>query len=91
MRLKIETLPPLPPVKTWFSLRLGILGFGPRTIDDLRKRLASDLRLPPDIKLQLHGYDLLDSNSISDLLQNDDLVTYFLLWHGLIQGCFATR
>jgi len=76
MRLKIETTPPLPTIKTWFSFHQGLFGFGTRTIADLSKRLISELKLPQQIKLQLNGYDLLDSNVISDLLVQDDLVTY---------------
>jgi len=78
MRLRIETTPPLPPIKTWFSFTQGIFGFGTRTINDLRKRIIAELRLPDSIQLQLNGYDLLGSNLIEDLLEKDDLITYLL-------------
>jgi hypothetical protein len=74
MRLKIETSPPLPTIKAWFSFHHGL--FGLRIISDLRKRLIAELQLPTQINLRLNGYDLLDSNRIGELLSQDDLVTY---------------
>ena len=76
MRLRIETIPPLPRIKTWFSVPSSIFGFGKWTINDLRKRIIAELRLPEGIQLQLNEYDLLGSNLLEDLLEKDDLITY---------------
>ena len=76
MRLRIETTPPLPPLKTWLSVSPGLFGLGTRTINDLRKRLISELRLPEGIQLQFKEFDLLGKDAIEDLLEKDDLVKY---------------
>jgi hypothetical protein len=77
MRLRIEAARPLPPMKTWFSFSPGIFGFGTRTINDLRTRLVAELHLPPHIQLQKDGYDLLGKQPLEDLLEKDDLITFF--------------
>ena len=76
MRLRIETTPPLPTLKTWLSVSPGIFGLGTKTINDLCKRLVSDFGLPKDIKLQLKGYDLYGKDVIETVLEKDDLITY---------------
>ena len=76
MRVRIETTPPLPPLKTWLSVSPGIFGLGTRSIDDLCKRLVSDFGLPRGIKLQLKGFDLYEKDVIEDVLEKDDLITY---------------
>jgi len=79
MRLRIETTQPLRPIKTWFSFTGGIFGFGTRTINDLRRRLIAELRLPNEVQLQLNGFDLLESQLIEGLLEKDELITLFHL------------
>lgn len=74
MRLRIETLPPLPPLKTWLVVAPGIFGLGTRTINDLCKRLISEFGLPEGIRLQFHGFDLYGKDSIEGLLDKDDLI-----------------
>jgi hypothetical protein len=74
MRLRIETLPPLPPLKTWLNVTPSLFIFGTRTISDLQNRLIKELGLPKEIKLQLKGYDLLPKESIEGLLEKDDLI-----------------
>ena len=76
MRLRIETAPPLRPLKTWLTAAPGIFGRGTRTINDLRRRLIAEFGLPNEIQLQLQGYDLLEKDSIQDVLEKDDLVMY---------------
>jgi hypothetical protein len=79
MRLRIETRPPLPVLKTWLSVNPGFFGFGTRTFNDLCKRLVSEFGLPNGIKLQLKGFDLPGPDLIELLVEKDDLITYVLL------------
>ena len=79
MRLRIETTPPLRPLKTWLNVSPAIFGLGTRTVSDLCKRLVSDFGLPKEIKLQLQGYDLYEKDVIEQLLEKDDLIMYILL------------
>jgi hypothetical protein len=76
MRLRIETTPPLPPRRTYLSVSAGLFGLGTRTINDLRKRLISELGLPQGIQLQLNDFDLHGKDTIESLLEKDDLVKY---------------
>ena len=79
MRLRIETRPPLPALKTWLSASPGLFGLGTRTFNDLRKRLVHEFGLPKEIQLQLNGFDLYGRDAIEEVLEKDDLVMYFLL------------
>jgi len=80
MRLRIETTPPLPPLKTWVSVTRGTFGFGTRTsIQDLRERLIVEFKLPKEILLQLNGYDLPVKELVEELLEKDDLIQYVYL------------
>lgn len=78
MRIRIETQPPLPPIKVWFNVNSGIFGTGTRTFNDLRERLIADYDLPNGIQLQFGGFDLPAKDSIEGMLEKDDLVTYVL-------------
>jgi hypothetical protein len=84
MRLRIETLPPLPPLKTWLVVTPGIFGLGTRTVNDLCKRLISEFGLPAGIQLQYGGFDLHKKDPIEGLLDKDDLVQYILFYSKLI-------
>jgi hypothetical protein len=76
MRLKIETTPPLPPLKTWLNVSSGIFGFGTRTFSDLCKRLVSEFSLPKGIQLEYDGFGLYGKDAIESLLEKDSLVRY---------------
>jgi hypothetical protein len=77
MRLRIETVPPLPPLKAWLTVSPGLFNLlGTRTISDLRKRIVRDFQLPDEIYLELDGFELFGRDSISDLLEKDDLIQY---------------
>jgi hypothetical protein len=76
MRLRIETLPPLPLLKTWLIVTPGIFGLGTRTVNDLCKRLISEFGLPKGIQLKYRGFDLYGKDSIESLLDKDDLIQY---------------
>ena len=84
MRLKIETIPPLPPLKTWLNVNPGPFGHGTHTISDLCKRLASEFGLPAKIQLQLQGFDLYGKDDIEGVLEKDDLIQYILFDFKLI-------
>jgi hypothetical protein len=76
MRLRIETQPPLPPLKTWLNVSPGIFCLGTRTFNDLCKKLVSEFGLPEGIRLQFNGFDLYGKDFIQGMLEKDDLVTY---------------
>ena len=76
MRVRIETVPPLAPLRTWLNVDTGFFGFGTRTFNDLCKRLASDFDLPNQIKLQLDGFDLPGMALIDTLVEKDNLLMY---------------
>jgi hypothetical protein len=73
MRLRIETKPPLPPLKTWLDVNLGFF-FGTRTFNDLCRRLIRDFDLPNGIALQYAGFDLFGKDSIEAILRKGDIV-----------------
>ena len=74
MRLRIETIPPLPELKAWLSVSPGFFGLGTRTFNDLCKRLVSEFGLPKGIQLQLIGFDLPGKDLIEHLVEKDDLI-----------------
>ena len=74
MRLRVETTPPLPPLKTWLNITTSTFGFKSRTISDICTRLGQEFALPKGIKLQLGGYNLPPKDSIEGLLEKDDLI-----------------
>lgn len=76
MRLRIETAPPLPPLKAWINASPGLFGLGTRTINDLRKRIIKDFELPDNIGLELDGFELLGRDAINELLERDNLIQY---------------
>lgn len=78
MRLRIETTPPLPPLKTWLNVTSGLFRLfgGKRTVNDLHRRLVSEFGLPEGIKLQFGGYDLYRGDPLESLLNDNDLVKY---------------
>jgi hypothetical protein len=86
MRLRIETTPPLPPLKAWINISQGLFGLGTRTIHDLRQRIIKDFELPAAIGLELDGFELLGRDAIRELLEKDDLIRYvgWILDGGLI-------
>ncbi|KAI0643595.1 hypothetical protein C8Q79DRAFT_1022626 [Trametes meyenii] len=74
MRLKVESVAPLPHVKAWFSTNAV------PTILDLKASLCSDLSplshdrvRPQDVLLLLDDFELLDSSAI-DVVRDGDLV-----------------
>ncbi|KAI0759711.1 hypothetical protein BD413DRAFT_722109 [Trametes elegans] len=74
MRIKVESVAPLPHIKAWFSTSAV------PTIFDLKTSLCSDLPLlhfghirPGDILLLLDDFELLDSSPI-DVVRDGDLV-----------------
>jgi hypothetical protein len=92
MRLRIETHPPLPPIKVWFNASSGLFGLGTRTFNDLRKRLILDYGLPEAIQLQFDGFDLPGEDSIEGMLEKDDLVTYVPIFIALtVVWCLGSR
>ena len=76
MRVKLETLPPLPPLKAWFST--GALS----TILDLKTALCADLQplshvraRAEDIVLLLDDFELLNTSPL-DVIRDGDLIVY---------------
>ncbi|KAI9069562.1 hypothetical protein FKP32DRAFT_60375 [Trametes sanguinea] len=76
MRLKVESVPPLPHVKAWFSAHAL------PSVLDLKASLCADLHAlsdahikPEDILLLLDDFELLDSSSI-DVVRDGDLIVY---------------
>ncbi|OSD01695.1 hypothetical protein PYCCODRAFT_1411887 [Trametes coccinea BRFM310] len=74
MRLKVESVPPLPHVKAWFSANAL------PSVLDLKTSLCTDLHAlkqgrvqPQDILLLLDDFELLDSSSI-DVVRDGDLI-----------------
>lgn len=83
MRVKVESVAPLPHVKAWFSAQAL------PTIYDLKTSLCSDLHAfkhasinAEDIVLILDDFELLDSSSI-DVVRDGDLVMYVCLCSAL--------
>jgi hypothetical protein len=79
MRIRIETQPPLPPIKVWFNVNSTMFGTGTRTFNDLRERLITDYDLPNSIQLQFDGFDLPGKDYIEGMLEKDDLLTYVFM------------
>jgi len=77
MRLRIETVPPLAPLRTWLIVYPGFFGFGTRTFNDLCKLLVSEFDLPDEIKLQRDGFDLPGMALLETLVEKDDLLMYY--------------
>lgn len=76
MRVKVESVAPLPHVKAWFSAQAI------PTIFDLKTSLCSDLFAlkdgpinPEDLVLLLDDFELLDSSPI-DVVRDGDLIVY---------------
>ena len=76
MRLKVETVAPLPHVKAWFGANAI------PTIHDLKPSLCADLPPlrgaavhPRDLILLLDDFELLDSSPI-DVVRDGDLIMY---------------
>ena len=76
MRLRIETVPPLPALRAWLTVNPGLFGLGTRTISDLRKRIIKEFDLADDIVLELDGFELVGRDVIRDVLEKDDLIQY---------------
>ena len=76
MRVKVETLAPLPPLKAWFSCAAL------STVRDLKASLCAILKPLQDgrvgieeLILLLDDFELLDASSI-DVVRDGDLIVY---------------
>ncbi|KAJ7743181.1 hypothetical protein B0H16DRAFT_1562147 [Mycena metata] len=75
MRLKIQSVPPLPVVRVWFTPGADLLD-----ISDLSATLAREVFAPksknasPPLNLSLDGFELLEASLLSDVLRDGDLV-----------------
>lgn len=72
MRLKIQSIPPLPSLKVWFTPDELCL-----TVASLKTALLRDLfksKSPSPLDLSLDGFDLLEASSLLDVLRDGDLI-----------------
>ncbi|KAJ7695154.1 hypothetical protein B0H17DRAFT_1056639 [Mycena rosella] len=72
MRLRIQSIPPLPDVKVWYTFQ----GEEGKTVANLKSDLARDvfaLRKHAPLDLSLDGFRFLDSSSL-DVLRDGDLI-----------------
>ncbi len=81
MRLRIQTLPPLPELKVWFVPRPTSASLSLVTITELKRDLCRDIRqLQSDgiqhdgIRLLLDGFELLGDLPYTEVLRDGDLV-----------------
>ena len=81
MRLRIQTLPPLPELKVWFIPRPTNATLSLHTIAELKRALCHDIKLLQseglqhyDIRLLLDGFELLGDLPYHEVLRDGDLV-----------------
>jgi hypothetical protein len=73
MRLKIQTVPPLPVFKVWFTPGSEQC----TTVANLKSALARDVlkqKNASPLELSLDGFDLLEGSLLQDVLRDGDLV-----------------
>ncbi|PFH49131.1 hypothetical protein AMATHDRAFT_5165 [Amanita thiersii Skay4041] len=82
MRLRVQTLPPLPDLKAWFVPRPKGPVLVVKTIQDIKLSLSYDLPLlqqkgfePSNLKLHLEGFELLDDLPFDEVLRDGDLIS----------------
>ncbi|KAF7370795.1 hypothetical protein MSAN_00713000 [Mycena sanguinolenta] len=74
MRLKVQSVPPLPVLKVWFTP-----GEQCATVANLKSALAREVfafkqKNASPLELSLDGFDLLENSSLQDVLRDGDLV-----------------
>jgi hypothetical protein len=81
MRLRIQTLPPLPALKVWFVPRPTSAALSLSTIVELKRALCHDIEQLQlqgiqhyDIRLLLDGFELLGDLPYHEVLRDGDLV-----------------
>jgi hypothetical protein len=81
MRLRIQTLPPLPDLKVWFVPRPTSAALSLNTIVELKRALCHDIKhlqsqgiQPYDIRLLLDEFELLGDLPYHEVLRDGDLV-----------------
>ena len=81
MRLRIQTLPPLPDLKVWFVPRPTNTALSLNTISELKQALCHDIKelqsediQPYDIRLLLDEFELLGDLPYHEVLRDGDLV-----------------
>jgi len=92
MRLRIQTFPPLPDFKAWFSFEAHEI---PNSIRELKELLCSDIIVlkgacvsAREIQLLLDDFELLNESSFTAALRDGDLlcVKASLLQRSRVQG-----
>ncbi|KAJ7173855.1 hypothetical protein C8R46DRAFT_1084134 [Mycena filopes] len=73
MRLKIQSVPPLPVLRVWFSPGESICVTIADLIASLTNEFASKLK-DASLQLSLDGFELLGASLLSDVLRDGDLV-----------------
>lgn len=71
LRVRVESAPPLPPLKAWFPLNEGDY----ETVLDLKGEICSRLNVKVfDTTLMLDGYELFSGSTIRDVIRDGELV-----------------
>lgn len=71
LRVRVESAPPLPPLKAWFPLNEEEY----ETVMDLQIELCSRLRAKySEIVLMLDGYELFTGSNIRDVVRDGELI-----------------
>ncbi|KAF8627314.1 hypothetical protein AX15_004434 [Amanita polypyramis BW_CC] len=78
MRLRVQTIPPLPELKAWFIPRPTSTLLHLNTILELKQAICHDIKQlhqqHGNIRLLLDGFELLDSLPFDEVLRDGDLV-----------------
>lgn len=80
MRVRIQSLPPLPAFKAWISTE------SIQTIADLKSILLHSVNVDSSekLRLELDAFELLDSSPVADILRDNDLIVYVLSFTHLL-------
>ncbi|KAJ7026294.1 hypothetical protein C8F04DRAFT_1125669 [Mycena alexandri] len=74
MRLKIQSVAPLPVVRVWFTPGADLLDISDLTATLAREVFAAKSKNASPLNLSLDGFELLEASLLSDVLRDGDLV-----------------
>jgi hypothetical protein len=75
MRVKLQSIAPLPEIRTWFAINANERHHG--SIDQLKLTIKEQFDISGDISLTIQEFPLPTQGKVFEYIQSDDLITFF--------------